>query len=120
MRLVLQPTGFAVDIEYSDAVLGRHSEADVRLPLPDVSRRHCRFVNHTGVWQVIDLDSLNGVFVNGSRVSKSELREGDILGIGGFQFLVLMTEPLSSINESSKTQAMLPPVPDHLPKRRAS
>jgi pSer/pThr/pTyr-binding forkhead associated (FHA) protein len=88
--------------------------------LPDVSRRHCRFVNHNGGWQVYDLDSLNGVFVNSQRVSQSDLRDGDMLGIGGFQFLVLMSQAASGSGESSKTQAILPPVLEHLPKRRAS
>jgi hypothetical protein len=119
LRLVLQPTGFAVDIEHSDVVLGRHSTADVRLPLPDVSRRHCRFVYTSGTWKVLDLDSLNGVFVNGQRVGEAVLNDHDMLGIAGFQFLALTTPAAPSMNEESKTQALLPPLPGHQ-QRRAS
>jgi pSer/pThr/pTyr-binding forkhead associated (FHA) protein len=119
LRLVLQPTGFAVDIEHSDVILGRHSSAEVRIPLPDISRHHCRFVFTSGTWQVLDLDSLNGVFVNGKRVSESTLRDRDMLGIGGFQFLVLTTPAAPSLNEESKTQALLPPLGGQQ-QRRAS
>jgi pSer/pThr/pTyr-binding forkhead associated (FHA) protein len=69
-------------------ILGRHSRADVRLPLPDVSRRHCRFVWADGAWQVIDLQSLNGVYVNDQRVTQATLHAGDTVRIGGFSFVV--------------------------------
>ena len=86
LRLVVQPTGVVVELTRPDMLLGRHSEADVRLPLPDVSRRHCRFECESGRWFVIDLDSLNGVYVNDALVRRAELRHGDKLRIGGFTF----------------------------------
>jgi pSer/pThr/pTyr-binding forkhead associated (FHA) protein len=86
LRLCLRPGRFAVEVMRSGTVFGRHSSADVRLPLPDVSRRHCRFVCEFGRWQVLDLDSLNGVFVNGAPVRQAELHDGDQLRIGGFVF----------------------------------
>jgi pSer/pThr/pTyr-binding forkhead associated (FHA) protein len=67
-----------------DVVIGRHSTADVRLPLPDVSRRHCRLVCAEGGWQIIDLNSLNGVFVNGEKVRQATLHHRDQVRIGGF------------------------------------
>src|SRR5579884_2455822 len=88
LRLILQPGGAAVELTQPDVLLGRHSQADVRLPLPDVSRRHCRFLFSQGVWQVIDLNSLNGVFLNGEPVRQATLRQGDLLRIGGFIFAV--------------------------------
>ena len=88
LRLRLRPGTFAVEVTRSGTVLGRHSSADVRLPLPDVSRRHCRFVCESGSWQVVDLDSLNGIFVNGELVPQAELHDGDQLRIGGFIFEV--------------------------------
>src|SRR5215475_6553132 len=67
LRLVMRPGGVAVELTRPDMLLGRHSEADIRLPLPDVSRRHCRIVLHDGQWHIFDLDSLNGIFVNGKQ-----------------------------------------------------
>jgi pSer/pThr/pTyr-binding forkhead associated (FHA) protein len=88
LRLVLEASGAAVQLSRVDNLVGRHSEADVRLPLPDVSRRHCRFLWRDDSWEVVDLHSLNGVFVNGEPVHRAVLRQGDRVRIGGFTFVV--------------------------------
>ncbi len=88
LRLVLLPTGASVELNQTEAVLGRHSDADIRVPLPDVSRRHCRFLFADGQWQVVDLNSLNGIFVNEKRVQRAVLRQRDTLRVGGFTFEV--------------------------------
>jgi pSer/pThr/pTyr-binding forkhead associated (FHA) protein len=88
LRLVLQPSGAAVTVDRPDVLVGRHTEADIRLPLPDVSRRHCRLLFVEGCWQVVDLKSLNGIFVNGEPVLQAPLEQGDLLRIGGFTFAV--------------------------------
>jgi pSer/pThr/pTyr-binding forkhead associated (FHA) protein len=88
IRLVLLPDGPAVELTRPDMVIGRHTTADVRLPLPDVSRRHCRCVFADSFWQIFDLDSLNGIFVNGQRVQRAILRDHDVVGIGSFRFQV--------------------------------
>jgi pSer/pThr/pTyr-binding forkhead associated (FHA) protein len=88
LRLVLQPSGAVIEVDRPDMVVGRHTEADVRLPLPDVSRRHCRLQFLEGCWQVIDLNSLNGVQVNGEQVLQAPLAHDDLLRIGGFTFAV--------------------------------
>jgi pSer/pThr/pTyr-binding forkhead associated (FHA) protein len=88
LRLLLQPSAMVVELQYPDLLLGRHSEADIRLPLPDVSRKHCRFQFINGNWQVVDLQSLNGVFVNDQRIDQAVLCQGDRIRIGGFTFLV--------------------------------
>jgi pSer/pThr/pTyr-binding forkhead associated (FHA) protein len=92
LRLVLQPGGQVVELPHPDMLLGRHTDADLRLPLPDVSRRHCRCVFQEGTWQVHDLNSLNGTYVNGERVQQAALRKRDLLGIGGFTFEVDLAE----------------------------
>jgi hypothetical protein len=119
MRLRLRPGTFAVEVTRSGTVLGRHSSADVRLPLPDVSRQHCRFVCESGCWQVVDLDSLNGIFLNGQPVRQAELHDHDQLRIGGFVFEVdLSGEPAPA--NSVRTIAHALPLPDDGGLRRAS
>jgi pSer/pThr/pTyr-binding forkhead associated (FHA) protein len=130
LRLVLQPSGMVVELARPDMLLGRHSDADVRLPLPDVSRRHCRFTFSGSRWQVHDLNSLNGVFVNGERVQQATLRGGDALRIGGFTFTVDLpthgeTVQLGS-NDLPDKDSVLRSISDALPRphdndqRRAS
>jgi pSer/pThr/pTyr-binding forkhead associated (FHA) protein len=88
LRLMLQPGGLCVTLTRTESIVGRHSGADIRLSLPDISRRHCRFVFTEGSWQVFDLNSLNGVFVNGERLHEAPVRHGDRIRIGSLTFEV--------------------------------
>lgn len=93
MRLTLEETGLTIVCNRPDMIVGRHSNCDIRLPHPDVSRRHCQFSYLGGIWKLRDLGSLNGVFVNGRRVRQIELRPGDRVRIGGFTFEVECPPP---------------------------
>src|SRR5438552_1787940 len=84
-------------VDRPEMVAGRHSEADIRLPLPDVSRRHCRFTWSDGRWRVVDLGSLNGIFVNDQNVRDAFLCPGDRLRIGGFAFIVQMAHEKDTV-----------------------
>lgn len=88
MRLLVQATGAFVELDRPDMVLGRHSEADIRLPLPDVSRRHCRFTFCSGHWIIRDLKSLNGTHLNDRLVEEARVKHGDVLRVGGFSFTI--------------------------------
>jgi ABC-type multidrug transport system ATPase subunit/pSer/pThr/pTyr-binding forkhead associated (FHA) protein len=65
-----------------DILIGRDPEADVQVASPLVSRVHLvlRFV--AGHWVATDNDSLNGVFVNGRRVSSVAVGDGQRINIG--------------------------------------
>jgi hypothetical protein len=63
---------------------GRSSKCDLVLPdeSQSVSRHHGRFEVEGGKVTVVDLGSSNGVFVNGAKVEKQELADGDAILIG--------------------------------------
>jgi pSer/pThr/pTyr-binding forkhead associated (FHA) protein len=88
LRLLLQPGGLCVELNKPEMLVGRHSTAEVRLSLPDISRRHCRFVFGDGCWRVFDLNSLNGIYVNGERLHDATLFHGDRVRIGSLTFAV--------------------------------
>jgi pSer/pThr/pTyr-binding forkhead associated (FHA) protein len=88
LRLYLQPGGLCVELTQPDMLVGRHSEADVRLALPDISRRHCRLAFVDGHWRVTDLNSLNGVFINDDRMHEATLHDGDRIRLGSLTFAV--------------------------------
>jgi len=88
LRLLLQPHGLVVELNRAETVVGRHHESNLRLPLADVSRKHCRFVYADDAWQVCDLNSLNGVYVNNERVQHAVLHHHDFVRIGSFLFQV--------------------------------
>lgn len=88
LRLRMLHDHVCVEIDQPIAVLGRHSDVDVRLQHPEISRRHCRFAFIEGGWTVRDLDSLNGVFVNTTKIREAPLQAGDALRLGTVDFLV--------------------------------
>jgi Protein of unknown function (DUF3662)/FHA domain len=69
------------------AVLGRSRECDCVLQDPNVSRRHAELRRSSnGDWQIVDLDSTNGVKVNDRRVDRSRLAPGDEVMLGTTRF----------------------------------
>jgi FHA domain-containing protein len=68
----------------SRVVLGRSRECDVRVADANVSRRHCEVVQDGPTsWTVVDLGSTNGTELNGHRVSRAAITDGDRITIGG-------------------------------------
>ncbi|MPZ72210.1 MAG: DUF2662 domain-containing protein [Nitriliruptorales bacterium] len=72
--------------------LGRLPECDVTLDDPSVSRRHARIQRTEGNWSITDLNSTNGLKVNGTRVGESDLVDGDRLQLGSVQLLFALED----------------------------
>ena len=68
--------------------MGRSSGAEFVVDAAMVSRLHCRLTAGAAELHVTDLDSTNGTFVNGKRVTAAPLKEGDLLGVGRVEFVV--------------------------------
>jgi hypothetical protein len=65
------------------ATLGRSKEADCIIDDPNISRRHAELRRSSvGDWQIVDLNSTNGVKVNGRRVANARLSPGDEITLG--------------------------------------
>ena len=69
-------------------VIGRREDCDLRIPLGDVSRKHCRLIKDGDALRVEDLGSSNGTYRNGNRVQHSELTAGDTLQVGPVVFVL--------------------------------
>ena len=68
-------------------VVGRREDCDLRIPLHDVSRKHCRLVREEGVLRVEDLGSSNGTYHNGQRIQEAVVKPGDTVQIGPVVFV---------------------------------
>jgi pSer/pThr/pTyr-binding forkhead associated (FHA) protein len=68
--------------------IGRSAGAEFTVEAAMVSRLHCRLTAGAAELEVVDLESTNGTFVNGTRVTKAALKEGDRLGVGRVEFVV--------------------------------
>src|SRR5262249_36596667 len=65
-----------------EIIVGRSSDLDMVLVEDMVSRKHARINLQTdGIW-IEDLGSTNGTFVNGEKIKRSRLKEGDRILIG--------------------------------------
>jgi ABC-type multidrug transport system ATPase subunit len=62
--------------------VGRLADNDVVLDDLLVSRRHAELHREDGRWRLADLNSANGTFVNGRRVSTATIGDWDVIGIG--------------------------------------
>ncbi len=94
-RLVPLSAGSApeVDLQRPVLLIGRHAECDVRIDLPQISRRHCCVALAYDRILIRDLGSRNGVRVNGRVVDEQGLRPGDEIAIGPVLFRVEQFEP---------------------------
>jgi pSer/pThr/pTyr-binding forkhead associated (FHA) protein len=68
--------------------IGRTSRADFVLEAPLVSRVHCRVSAGATELEVVDLESTNGTYVNGQRITRAAIRNGDRLGVGRVELVV--------------------------------
>ncbi|MET0315536.1 MAG: glycogen accumulation regulator GarA [Rhodococcus fascians] len=71
---------------------GRHPDSDIFLDDVTVSRRHAEFRQEEDSFQVVDVGSLNGTYVNREPVDSAVLANGDEVQIGKFR-LVFLTGP---------------------------
>jgi DNA-binding CsgD family transcriptional regulator len=75
--------GRVVALSVGNTLIGRASGLALRFDDDGVSRHHAKIaVSGDGMAQMIDLESTNGTFVNGVRIARMALREGDRIEIG--------------------------------------
>lgn len=69
-------------------VIGRREDCDLRIPLGEISRKHCRFILDDGTLKVEDLGSSNGTYHNGQRVQEATIQPGDTVQVGSIAFVI--------------------------------
>ena len=72
--------------------VGRAPRADFIVDAALVSRLHCRITATADKLEVVDLKSTNGTFVNGKRVKKALVADGDTLRVGRVSLTVSMAK----------------------------
>jgi hypothetical protein len=96
-RALLDINGTKHPLQPPGLVIGRGTEADVRINDPGVSRRHVEFVvEHAGDGPprltVSDLGSTNGMLVDGHRITRTAVRDGTTVKIGNTTMTVRVVE----------------------------
>jgi ABC-type multidrug transport system ATPase subunit/pSer/pThr/pTyr-binding forkhead associated (FHA) protein len=90
----LEGFSFAAQVETKEVkktafIIGRQKNCSLVIDSPNVSRRHALFEAKNGSFWITDLDSLNGTYLNGQRITKAEVQEGDQIGIGSHIFTLI-------------------------------
>jgi pSer/pThr/pTyr-binding forkhead associated (FHA) protein len=71
------------------SIVGRGSAADISVPCRTLSRKHAMLTLEGGEVTCRDLDSRNGVALNGLRMHSAVLRDGDMVQLGDVVFTYL-------------------------------
>jgi hypothetical protein len=90
-RLVLEVNGTRHPLEAPGLVIGRGTEADLRINDPGISRRHAEIrvdEQGGGTIDIVDLGSTNGITVDGHKVRAAVLHDGSRIEIGSTRMLV--------------------------------
>jgi len=74
--------GAEYDLTVNLYVIGRSDEANLRIDDPSISRAHARLDGDDQQWTISDLDSINGIVVNGNRRDDYLLKSGDVIELG--------------------------------------
>ena len=79
---VLSWDGRSLRVDKRRVVLGRSRECDIQIEDPNVSRRHAELRQEGASYWIVDLGSTNGLEVNGKRVKRAKLNDGDTITVG--------------------------------------
>jgi len=125
MKLVIsdnEGTTTVVPLARDEISIGRKDGNTIRLIERNISREHCRLQKQNGGFVVHDLESYNGVLVNGQRVDRElALKAGDELRVGDYTLLLESEEavksaPLAEDIEAEPTR--IAPLPRSVPPPR--
>jgi adenylate cyclase len=94
-QLIPQGGGDPIPLIRDTLILGRRESCDICLRFPNVSARHCELQFHDGFWYLRDLNSTNGIKVNGSRVQRKLVHPGDEITIAKRRYTIQYSPPIA-------------------------
>jgi adenylate cyclase len=111
-QLVPVGGGDAIPLIRPNLILGRRESCDICLHFPNISGQHCELSFEEGYWWIKDLNSTNGVKVNGMRVQRKLLHPNDEIIIAKRRYTIQYTliagrRALEEIEEDILTQSLL-------------
>jgi pSer/pThr/pTyr-binding forkhead associated (FHA) protein len=103
-RLVLLSEGFAgrtYELKVDKTTVGRVSDNTLELPESSVSSHHAEILLRGNDVLIRDLDSTNGTFINGEKVTEAVLRPGQILRLGTVEMRLETAESAAGTTPST-------------------
>lgn len=94
--------GKKLPITHWENVIGRSKRSDIVINFPTVSRNHGVLTRYDdGSWTIMDADSKDGIYVNGTRTKIRALQPEDVISIGGIEMTL---QPISHRQEQRLAQ----------------
>jgi hypothetical protein len=107
-----------------EVTIGRAPDNDIVVSNPDVSRRHARIERDTEGFNIIDAGSSHGVFVNGVKVPRKQLRDSDRIRVGPIEFVFEDDAPPPNVPPPPSvplpTNAAPPPAQPQAPAKKST
>jgi len=91
-------------LDVDTLVIGRRPECDLQIDNLTVSGTHARVITITGASFIEDLGSTNGTLVNGERIDKHPLADGDLIMIGRHALRFVLTSAVPESAAASHTR----------------
>ncbi len=119
-RVIVATEGRTVQelpLQVGRVIIGRTSDNDLQVDSRFVSRHHCQIVTGAEGSMIEDLNSTNGIFVQGKRVRRHNLNDGDVVVIGKHEIMYVDERRARARMNSPEVAPNVPtldkPVPDH-------
>jgi len=101
-----------VELEKDNIIIGSSSAANIQIESEGIGALHCMVRIKEGNFNVMDMGSKTGVFVNGERVKEKMLSKGDVLKIGEYEITPIFDE-----EAKSESQPVRAPAPKRIVKK---
>ena len=104
----------AFSLDPGQTVIGRGEGCDLRIPLPEISRKHAAVIVSEKAATLRDMSSANGTYVNNRKISEQELSAGDHIVIGPVVFTIRidgMPDEIRPVQTRLETRASSPSKP---------
>ncbi len=88
--------GDSIPLVREQLTLGRRESCDICLRFPNISSVHAQLTFQDGYWRIRDMNSTNGIKVNGSRVLEKMLHPKDKISIGKREYTIVYEMPVGS------------------------
>jgi adenylate cyclase len=111
-HLVPSGGGDPIPLERAVLTIGRRETCDICMRFPNISGTHCELSFCEGFWHIRDLNSTNGVKVNGLRIMERTLQPHDEVIIGQRKYTIEYDLPegqdvLAEVQEDIMSQSLL-------------
>jgi hypothetical protein len=90
-----------------EIIIGRSSDLDMVLVEDMVSRRHAKITTNSDQVFIEDMGSTNGTFVNGEKISRSQLSEGDRILVGTSIIKMIEVDPAQTHHSEAEARRQL-------------